>query len=367
MYQFTTTNIINSSLDSNGTTAKYVGNAAYFQVARVGKFLKDNIVSVTKRPYFAGVLETATITIVNTGVTAGDVIRLEVDVRLSMQTDSEYANTYLYFKKPVVVEVIATANATTDAAALKTQINALKDRFGFSYITATNSGAVITLTATNVNQHFHTIYQKREYWATNTIIQPEYVTIATGAVATKGKIGFGTDDWMQRKVMLQTLDNTRYFGLSKDERPILGGNYTEFVLRYSVTKNGTDGIVAGGTSITTHVFYVTSTLAAAFEAAIETVTSLVVSTIAGGGYINIQESDADLDGAVTKANNATGTFQATGAVGTYTWSEVSDTSNVITVTAGTGAYTIHATNTGTAVLLVTDSEGTTATLTVTVE
>lgn len=55
MYQFVTTNIINSSLNSNGSLAKYAGAATYFQVSRFGKFLTDNIVSIYKRPYTAGV------------------------------------------------------------------------------------------------------------------------------------------------------------------------------------------------------------------------------------------------------------------------------------------------------------------------
>ena len=38
MYQFTTTTIINSNLDSNGVTAKYSGDAAKFVVTRVNTF-----------------------------------------------------------------------------------------------------------------------------------------------------------------------------------------------------------------------------------------------------------------------------------------------------------------------------------------
>ena len=46
MYQFTTTNIINSNLDSNGTTTKFAGSTTALTVTRVGKFLKASIVSV---------------------------------------------------------------------------------------------------------------------------------------------------------------------------------------------------------------------------------------------------------------------------------------------------------------------------------
>jgi len=134
MYQFTTTNIINSSLDSNGTTAKYAGTTTSLSVSRVGKFLKDNILSITKRAYYAGVKEIAKVQIPT--ITSGLVARLTVDVRLSQETNSEYANIALAFKKPVAVEVLATGTAATDAAALVAQINGLKDRFGHSYLVA---------------------------------------------------------------------------------------------------------------------------------------------------------------------------------------------------------------------------------------
>ena len=56
MYQFTTTTVLNSSLDSNGTTAKYSGSATGLNVTRVGSFKKANIVSIYKNAYVAGQL-----------------------------------------------------------------------------------------------------------------------------------------------------------------------------------------------------------------------------------------------------------------------------------------------------------------------
>lgn len=236
MYQFTTTTIINSNLDSNGITAKYSGDANAFIVTRVNTFKKANIVSVYKRAYSAGVKEVAKVTVPT--IAAGTVARLTVDVRLSQQTDSEYANTYLYFKKPVVIEIIASGTAATDATAFKNQLIALKDRFGFAYITATTSGADLILTATNNNQRFFSATIEKEKASTNSIILPEYenVTAGTFSVTTPGKIGFGDDEYMIKSLMIPTLENTRYFGINKEERPILGGNYTEFVIRYSVDK-----------------------------------------------------------------------------------------------------------------------------------
>ena len=348
MYQFTTTTIINSNLDSNGVTAKYSGDANAFIVTRVNTFKKANIVSVYKRAYSAGVKEVAKVTVPT--IAAGTVARLTVDVRLSQQTDSEYANSYLYFKKPVVIEIVATGTAATDATAFKTQLTALKDRFGFAYITATTNGADIILTATNNNQRFFSATIEKEKASTNSIILPEYenVTAGTFSVTTHGKIGFGDDEYMIKSLMIPTLENTRYFGINKEERPVLGGNYTEFVIRYSVDKVD-DGIVAGNKSITTHVFYVKSDLVASFETAllttVGTLNSLSVSAV---------------DTALVVGTDDTEALVVTGAIGSVTYATSDAT--VATVAAGT----VTAVGAGSATITVTDAAGNTASIDFTV-
>lgn len=267
MFQYTTTTVINSRLDSNGVTDKFKGDANAFKVTRVGTFKKDNIKSVYERAYSAPTKEVATITVPT--VTAGKVIRLEVDVRLSQNTYSEYANSYLYFKKPVVVEVIATGTAATDAAALAKQVAGLQDRFGESYIKATNAGAVITLAAKNQYQRFHNAEISEEVLSPNSLVQPEYKVVSTGfTVTTPGKVGFGDDAYMIASIMVPTTENTRVFGINQEERPILGGNYSQFTLRYDIPKDSNDGIWTGARSTTTHVFYVKSDLVNAFKAEI---------------------------------------------------------------------------------------------------
>lgn len=348
MYQFTTTTIINSNLDSNGVTPKYSGDANAFIVTRVNTFKKANIVSVYKRAYSAGVKEVAKVTVPT--IAAGTVARLTVDVRLSQQTDSEYANTYLYFKKPVVIEIIASGTAATDATAFKNQLIALKDRFGFAYITATTSGADIILTATNNNQRFFSATIEKEKASTNSIILPEYedVTAGTFSVTTHGKLGFGDDEYMIKSLMIPTLENTRYFGINKEERPILGGNYTEFVIRYSVDKVD-DGIVAGNKSITTHVFYVKSDLVAAFETellkTVGTLSSLSVTAV---------------DTALVVGTDDTEALVVSGAIGSVTYA-TSDAA-VATVAAGT----VTAVGAGSATITVTDAAGNTASIDFTV-
>ena len=267
MFQYTTTTVINSGLDSNGVTPKYSGDANAFKVTRVGTFKKDNIKSVYERAYAAPTNEVATITVPT--VAAGKVIRLEVDVRLSQNTYSEYANSYLHFKKPVVVEVIAKGIEATDAAALEKQVSGLQDRFGESYIKVTASGAILTLTAKNQYQRFYNAEISEENLSPNSLVQPEYKVVSTDFTVTiPGKVGFGDDAYMIASIMVPTIENTRAFGINQEERPVLGGNYSQFTLRYDIPKDSDDGVWAGARSITTHVFYVKSDLASAFKAEI---------------------------------------------------------------------------------------------------
>lgn len=286
MYQYTTTNVINSAyaLDYNGNilvdgnganVAKFAGTAAALNVKKVNNFKKAGIVSIHKRPYKAGVLEVAQLTV--STQTSGDLLRLTILIKQSQATPSEYVNYTLDFQKPIVVEVISSGNSTTDATALVAQLNLLKDRFGYKYITASSNAALITITAKEHTQRFKEFVLSEAIANTNSLTQYDQVVLVTGAVTTPGSLGFGDDPWMQRSVMLQTMENTRYFGISKDERPIIGGQYSEYALRYSIVKDGTDGIVGAGTSVTTHIFYVKADLVPAFEAAIYATVTPIIS------------------------------------------------------------------------------------------
>lgn len=361
MYQFSTTNVINSAyaVDQNGVPmldsagnqiSKFTGSATAFNVVKVGNFLKDNIVSFYKRPYKAGVLEVAQLVVPS--ATAGDILRLTVLIKLTGSTQSEYTNYSLDFQKPVSVEILSSGTAATDATAIVAQLNGLKNRFGHSYITASANSATITLTAKEYVQHFKSILLEKLVESTNSISQIDNTVVATGTVTTPGSLGFGDDTWMVTSIMLPTAENVRFFGISKEERPVLGGNYSEYVLRYSVEKDGTDGIVAGGKSITTHVFYVISSQVSNFEAEIAnvglTVPALFTYTV----------SDSSL------ANSATATSSTTGAIGTVVYSVTSGTS--ATVNATTGVITAHATTDGNTVIRATDSVGNYDEVTITV-
>ena len=90
---------------------------------------------------------------------------------------------------------------------------------------------------------------------------------------------------MIKSVMIPTYENTRFFGTNKEERPVIGGNYSQYTIRYSVDKHIDDGISSGGKSITTHVFWVKSDLVEAFDEALITDATLTVKDSVTGDAI----------------------------------------------------------------------------------
>jgi hypothetical protein len=286
MYQFTTTNIINSNLDSNGVTPKYVGTSAAFKVARVGTFyahgpMMGGIIGAYKRPYSAGVLEVAEVVVPT--VAAGLVIKIEVEVGLHDQTLAEYASTHLDFRKPVVLEIISSGTAATDAAKLVLELNKLKDRFDKIYFKSAVDGTTpekIVFTAIDDNQTFNSVklFKQDPSIVINSMYEPALIEITDGtfAVTTEGKTAFGDTQWMHSHITMQTLENNDPFGISMDERPVIGGKYTQFTIEYLADKDHADGITKGlDVSKTTHVFYVLDALVSDFENELDNTVTIV--------------------------------------------------------------------------------------------
>ena len=363
MFQFTTTTLINSAyavdvlgnslLDNTGNpVARYKDNSgASFTVVGTGTFVKGNIESVYKRSYAAGVKEQATLTVVQQ--TSGTILRLTVDVKLVGAAQSDYVNFSYQFKQPLTVDIVSTGTAADDATELAKVLNKIKTEFGRSLFTASASGAVVTFTARTNDQRFNSILLQKIGAVPLNTLTPEITQVAKGVVTVPGRTGFGDDAWMLKSVILPTYQNTRHFGTLKDERPVLGGNYSQYTLRYKV-RAGEDGVwMADDKSVTTHVFWVAANQVAAFEAALETTLGAQIP----GGI------------AITAAGNATSlvnelTLQLTvsGAVGNVTYAS-SDT-DLATISA-TGLVTAKAAPAlGDVVLTATDSFGNVASITI---
>ena len=280
MFLYTTTTIINAAnavdvmgnalLDHEGNVLPRVdGDANAFTVIGTGTYKKDNIQSVYKRAYAPGVKEVAELTVPT--ATAKDLLRLTVEVKLDGSVQSDYANFTYDFKQPLTVDIVSSGTAATDAAELAKVLNKIKTEYGRSLFTASVEDADLILKARTNDQRFKSItLEKVGDVPLNTLNIP-ITSLATGTVTEHGKTGFGDDAWMLKSVMLPTYENTRHFGIIKDERPILGGNYSQFTLKYKV-QAGEEGVFMGDDkSVTTHVFWVAADQVDAFEAVVTAV------------------------------------------------------------------------------------------------
>jgi len=73
-----------------------------------------------------------------------------------------------------------------------------------------------------------------------------------------GMEAFGDYNWILHNLRLPTLANEYIWSPNKPEMPIVGGEYTQFIIRMCVDRDGIAGGVVGqrATSVTTHVLYV---------------------------------------------------------------------------------------------------------------
>lgn len=73
-----------------------------------------------------------------------------------------------------------------------------------------------------------------------------------------GLEAFGDYNWIIHNLRLPTLANTYFWAVTKSEMPVVGGEYTQFIIRVCTERDGIGGEVVGqrATSVTNHVLYV---------------------------------------------------------------------------------------------------------------
>ena len=274
MFNFTTNTVINSpfaldvegkpKLDHNGADlARYFEKDGKFHVIGTGVYDKKNIRSIYKRGYQAGVREEAKLEFDKQD--AGTILRLTTVIKLQENTKSTYVNFSYDFKQPLTVEITSTGVLADDIEALAKVINKMKVEYGRSLFVAEATATQLNLKVRTFDQRFESIKLEKVDPDDNKIA-PEITLIKEGEVTTPGGIGFGDDAWMIRAVEFPSYENSRHFRAIKDERPILGGNYSQYTLNYHVDMGEQQGVwQASNVTMTNHVFWVREDLVNEFE------------------------------------------------------------------------------------------------------
>lgn len=232
------------------------------------------------------------------------IYRIAIYIQLSMNNqDSFYANDLLYKGKPLYIEFLVKQGESIDT--IGSRIVSVANKYILfmaqeKVLDVTYADNKVTITGTNGYQQIkRTALQKfdpnaikvdccsdqGEFIDIITGIPRSYTTDATGKVVTvaddaakylqedgtlaaydldsqtpitPGLEAFGDYHWMISNLRLPTLANTNVWAITKNEQPVVGGNYTQFIIRVCAERDGIGGEVVGqrATSVTTHVLYV---------------------------------------------------------------------------------------------------------------
>ena len=293
MFQFTTTNVINSNTDV--TTGKPLWSSqeakentpASFYVKRVNKFMGPNVVSIYKAEANDPQMAKVTLDLSQINGTDGESYRLSVYIGLTQASqESRYANDLILKGKPFTVDFVW----KTSAAEVAKNLVKIIDKYavmvyGEKLLNVSYSGVYLTIEAVNEYQRFRKVniekFDKEAYFG-----RGEYNVVRTLDNLTKkdsnaaltgivegyfvGKEGFGTYSYLLHNLRIPTPMRTRAFGVNLDENPIIGAKYNQYTIHYCTNRGvlGTNAVGDTVKSVTTHVFYVNQNVATDFEAAL---------------------------------------------------------------------------------------------------
>lgn len=293
MYQFTKTTVINTNTDyTTGLSPLFEAKEAsgkvpaYLEIKRHAKFLKPNIVSITKAVYSEPKIAKATLDLAQLGATEGT-YRIAMYIKLSLTSaNSYYANDLVFKGKPLYIEFVwksGEAAATVAAKVAKIVKKYFIAVYEKSLVKVSADGTKVVIDGTDEYQRFTKV--DIEKYTEGTDGRPGEFVVLKSAMPTsqstdpdynvnftieQGKDGFGTYQYVLKNLRLPTAPNTSWTAINKDEAPILGAKYNEYVIRQCVDRGvmGGDAVGEITKSLTTHVFFVNQTVSEAFETAL---------------------------------------------------------------------------------------------------
>lgn len=303
MFQFTTTNVINS--DKDFTTGKPLwttedasgSKPGKLHIKRVNNFISTNVLAIYKAEAKDAEFAKATIDFSQISGSQGEVFRLHIYVGLTQASQSSlYANDLQWKGKPLSVDFVWADSAANTVANLEKIINKYEMMvYGQKLLNVSKNSTFLTIEAVDEYQRFKFLNVEKfdgevyhgmgEYKPVRTLANLSVKT--TNAQVTNsaegyfvGKEGFGTYSFLLHNLRIPTHDRTRYLALNQDETPIIGAKYNQYTIYYC-TNRGILGNNAVGDIVksrTTHVFYVKSDLASTFETALQKIGTIVPVT-----------------------------------------------------------------------------------------
>lgn len=344
MFQFTTTNVINSNKDL--TTGKDLwkyeaasgSKPAVLRIKRVANFVKSNVMAIYKAAAVAPEMAKASINFAQISGSAGDIFRLNIYVGLSEASqDSRYSNDFKFKGKPFCIEFVWKDTAANTVKELVKTINKYEMLvYGEKLLNVSYNTTFLVVEATDEFQKFSRLdiekfdkdayHSMGDFKVVRSISDLGAAKTANSQVTNSaegffpGKEGFGTYSFILHNLRIPTSMRTRAFGVNQDENPIAGATYNQYTIHYCADRGILGNNAVGDTvkSMTTHVFYVKSDLASSFETALQNIGTIQEAaegkaktanpaTVKAGDGLSIDGNQIDikLDGA-SLSKSATG-------------------------------------------------------------
>lgn len=285
MFDFQKEVIINSNVLEDGVTPRFkamTGAVNLFRVLRCADYRKEGLIDgvVYKTMYNKGVAPSV---ILNVPTDAG-IYRVIVGFSLDGKYLSDYAYPWYKFGKPIMAEFELDASNLADAQEImiKAIEMAIPENYRFARVTKVNTTNKVKISGIDSHQ---TIKVAELQLADNNGCPADacnewtYVTVFDALSKANRKDSYvpnemevGTAAWIQENLRFPSYPNLRYDALNEEEYPVKGGLYVQYSFGYCSPRRGLHGQGTVGQalkSITTHTFYVLSSIANEFETAIK--------------------------------------------------------------------------------------------------
>lgn len=275
MFDFQKEVIINSNLLDDGVNPRFMvmdGPVKLFRVLRCADYRKEGLVEgvIYKTPAEKGQVASAAFNL----PTKEGTYRVVIGITLIGKYLADYAMPWSNFGKAVLAEFEVSAedlgkNKELQEKMIKAIEMAIPENYRYVRVSAEDSDKVL-VSCTDSHQVITVaeLQEQRGISCPDSCTEKQYVTVDEAVEVTKNKMEIGTAAWLQENLRFPSYPNIRYAALNEEEYPVNGGLYTQFSFLYCMPRKGLHGQGTVGQalkSVTTHTFYVLSSLVDKFE------------------------------------------------------------------------------------------------------
>lgn len=275
MFDFQKEVIINSNLLDDGVNPRFMvmdGPVKLFRVLRCADYRKEGLVEgvIYKTPAEKGQVASAAFNL----PTKEGTYRVVIGITLIGKYLADYAMPWSNFGKAVLAEFEVSAEDLEKTKELQEKMikaieMAIPENYRYVRVSAEDSSKVL-VSCTDSHQVITVaeLQEQRGISCPDSCTEKQYVTVDEAVEVTKNKMEIGTAAWLQENLRFPSYPNIRYAALNEEEYPVNGGLYTQFSFLYCMPRKGLHGQGTVGQalkSVTTHTFYVLSSLVDKFE------------------------------------------------------------------------------------------------------